>query len=94
MAKKLEAEAKAQAEKQAARPPHRLKEPEVLFCTKMIQKHGDDFEVGCGNGCELGVQAMARDHENVYQNTAKQIERKVKLFMKSDAFKPAEAMES
>ncbi|CAD5232568.1 unnamed protein product [Bursaphelenchus xylophilus] len=83
LAKKIEADAKAATAKQSNRPPPRLRQPELEFCTKMIQKHGVDFE------------AMARDHENIYQNTAKQIQRKIELFKKSQAYKEVvgEAME-
>jgi hypothetical protein len=29
---------------------------------------------------------MARDHDNIYQNTAKQFERKIKTFQRSKAY--------
>ncbi|CAD5223015.1 unnamed protein product [Bursaphelenchus okinawaensis] len=81
VAKKLEAEAREATQKQANRPPPKLRQPELDFCSKMIKKHGLDYA------------AMARDHENIYQSTPKQIERKIELFKKSKAYQQVEAME-
>lgn len=46
----------------------RLSEPEVRYCIYMMEKHGDDFK------------AMARDSRNYYQDTPKQIKRKINKF--------------
>ncbi|KAI6220863.1 Nucleolar protein 16 [Aphelenchoides fujianensis] len=69
-AKELEKQAKTQeAEKAAAgRPPPRLSASDVAFCESMVAKHGLDYE------------AMAKDRDNIYQNTAKQLERKIATF--------------
>jgi uncharacterized protein (DUF305 family) len=75
-AKVLEKQAKEATAKQAAeRPPARLSATDIQFCERLIQKHGLDYE------------AMARDHENIFQNTAKQLERKIKTFQRSTAYK-------
>ncbi|XP_045189452.2 nucleolar protein 16-like [Mercenaria mercenaria] len=58
-------------EKDASRPSaktNKLSEPDVLFCTYMLDKHGDDFK------------AMARDPKNHYQETSKQIKKKINMF--------------
>ncbi|CAF1409704.1 unnamed protein product [Adineta steineri] len=48
----------------------RISDPERLFCIYMIEKHGTNYD------------AMARDHHNDYQLTARQLERKVEKFQK------------
>lgn len=55
----------------ASRPAaktNKLSEPDVLFCTYMLDKYGDDFK------------AMTRDPKNHYQETAKQIKKKINMF--------------
>ena len=52
-----------------------LMQKDVKFCSEMIRRHGDDYE------------AMARDHLNIYQDTAKQIERKIATFKRSKVYK-------
>ncbi|GAU92857.1 hypothetical protein RvY_04883 [Ramazzottius varieornatus] len=46
----------------------RLSEPEAQFCMTMLEKYGDDYK------------AMARDANNYYQETPKQIRRKILTF--------------
>ncbi|UJR28488.1 hypothetical protein I4U23_009726 [Adineta vaga] len=46
----------------------RISDPDRLFCIYMIEKHGTNYE------------AMARDHHNDYQLTARQLERKIEKF--------------
>lgn len=46
----------------------RLSEPEAQFCMMMLEKYADDYK------------AMARDANNYYQETPKQIRRKVLTF--------------
>eukprot|EP00745_Piridium_sociabile_P002384 TRINITY_DN114624_c0_g1_i1.p1 TRINITY_DN114624_c0_g1~~TRINITY_DN114624_c0_g1_i1.p1 ORF type:complete len:171 (-),score=51.59 TRINITY_DN114624_c0_g1_i1:172-684(-) len=46
----------------------KLSEPDVAYCISMMEKYGDDFK------------AMARDEENYYQDTPKQIARKIRVF--------------
>ncbi|CAF1000540.1 unnamed protein product [Adineta ricciae] len=48
----------------------RISDPDRLFCIYMIEKHGTNYE------------AMARDHHNDYQLTARQLERKIEKFQK------------
>lgn len=52
-----------------------LMQKDVQFCSEMIRRHGDDYN------------AMARDHLNIYQDTAKQIERKIATFKRSKIYK-------
>lgn len=46
----------------------RMSEPDVAFCISMIEKYGDDYK------------AMSRDELNYFQDTPKQIGRKIRLF--------------
>ncbi|XP_076461203.1 nucleolar protein 16-like [Babylonia areolata] len=58
-------------ETEAALPQEKrlkLSEPDVAFCISMLEKYGDDYK------------AMARDEENYYQDTPKQIARKIRVF--------------
>jgi len=58
-------------EEEASRPAaktNKLSEPDVQFCTYMLDKHGDDYK------------AMARDRKNHYQETPKQIKKKINMF--------------
>eukprot|EP00095_Tigriopus_kingsejongensis_P002819 maker-scaffold80_size398941-snap-gene-1.13 protein:Tk02819 transcript:maker-scaffold80_size398941-snap-gene-1.13-mRNA-1 annotation:"nucleolar protein 16" len=50
-------------------PMYRLPKEEVRWITKMMDKHGDDFK------------AMARDPQNIWQLTPKQIRQKVVKFI-------------
>uniref|UniRef100_A0AC34QNV4 Nucleolar protein 16 n=1 Tax=Panagrolaimus sp. JU765 TaxID=591449 RepID=A0AC34QNV4_9BILA len=52
-----------------------LSTDDVRFCSEMIRRHGMDFE------------AMARDQLNIFQNTAKQLKRKIEVFKRSQKFK-------
>ncbi|XP_062598220.1 uncharacterized protein LOC134259631 [Saccostrea cucullata] len=47
----------------------RLSSEETKYCIYMMEKYGEDFK------------AMARDRRNYYQETPKQIKRKIKAFM-------------
>ncbi|XP_055337436.1 nucleolar protein 16-like [Paramacrobiotus metropolitanus] len=58
-------------QKSAATPQEsgmKLSEPEAEFCMLMIEKYGQDYK------------AMARDADNYYQETPKQIRRKIQTF--------------
>ncbi|KAK7500690.1 hypothetical protein BaRGS_00007934 [Batillaria attramentaria] len=58
-------------EEEANAPQQRrmkMSEPDVDFCIAMIDKYGDDYK------------AMARDALNYFQETPKQIGRKIRLF--------------
>ncbi|KAK3597767.1 hypothetical protein CHS0354_006125 [Potamilus streckersoni] len=46
----------------------RLSEPDVQYCIYMMEKYGDDYK------------AMAKDPKNYYQDTPKQIRRKINIF--------------
>lgn len=48
----------------------RLSDPEVKYGIYMMEKYGQDYK------------AMARDHKNYYQDTPKQIKRKIETFKK------------
>ncbi|WAR22551.1 NOP16-like protein [Mya arenaria] len=61
--KALEQEANIPAAK-----TNKLSEPEVMYCTYMMDKYGDDYK------------AMARDPRNHYQETPKQIKKKINMF--------------
>ncbi|XP_013385162.1 nucleolar protein 16 [Lingula anatina] len=47
----------------------RLSQPEVKYCIYMMEKYGEDYK------------AMAKDEKNYYQETPKQIRRKIRTFM-------------
>ncbi|XP_074662580.1 nucleolar protein 16-like [Tubulanus polymorphus] len=46
----------------------RLSQPEVSFCVYMLEKYGEDYK------------AMCRDKKNYYQDTPKQIRRRIMTF--------------
>lgn len=50
-----------------------LSEPEIRYCVYMLEKYGDDYK------------AMAKDRRNYYQDTPKQIKRKIKSFKNTPA---------
>ncbi|KAL4231635.1 Nucleolar protein 16 [Mactra antiquata] len=56
-----------EASKPAAKT-NKLSEPDVQYCTYMIDKYGDDYK------------AMSRDPKNYYQDTPKQIKKKIYMF--------------
>ncbi|KAK7110184.1 nucleolar protein 16-like [Littorina saxatilis] len=61
----------AELEAEAAIPEQRrlkLSEPDTAFCISMMERYGEDYK------------AMARDAENYYQDTPKQIARKIRVF--------------
>lgn len=58
-----------EAEASAPQPKTlQFSEPEVRYCIYMMEKYGDDYK------------AMARDRRNYYQDTPKQIKRKINSF--------------
>jgi len=61
--KAIEAEANIPAAK-----TNKLSELDVIFCTYLMDKHGEDYK------------AMARDRKNHYQETPKQIKKKINMF--------------
>ncbi|TKR68476.1 hypothetical protein L596_024456 [Steinernema carpocapsae] len=71
----IEKEQQSKTAKNSKRPEFkRLLPRDVEFCNNMIAAHGLDFE------------AMARDHNNLNQLTAKQIERRINTFKRSFRF--------
>uniref|UniRef100_A0A915A6F3 Nucleolar protein 16 n=1 Tax=Parascaris univalens TaxID=6257 RepID=A0A915A6F3_PARUN len=53
---------------------YKLLPRDVEFCTRMIEAHGNDYE------------AMAKDPTNLYQETAKSIQRKIRIFYESPQY--------
>ena len=73
-------------QKKRRREKAKLLPNDVKFCEQMIAKHGADYEVFCANHLDLFCfKAMARDPLNIWQNTARQIERKIAVFKKSQS---------
>ncbi|KAJ8317256.1 hypothetical protein KUTeg_005160 [Tegillarca granosa] len=73
----VELEAEANVEQASTM---RLSEPEVRYCIYMMEKHGDDFKVNNQKDVKHFSYAMARDSRNYYQDTPKQIKRKINKF--------------
>ncbi|VDK19034.1 unnamed protein product [Anisakis simplex] len=67
----LEREVKREEKQIKKGRTYRLLEKDIEFCVYMIQKHGEDYE------------KMARDAKNLYQDTPKQIQRKIRIFKQS-----------
>ncbi|XP_045134960.1 nucleolar protein 16-like [Portunus trituberculatus] len=61
-------EEEASKEAQLEKPGVRLTNAQVVYATTMLDKYGDDYK------------AMARDPSNYFQDTWKQIRKKIKLF--------------
>uniref|UniRef100_A0A914QQT0 Nucleolar protein 16 n=2 Tax=Panagrolaimus TaxID=55784 RepID=A0A914QQT0_9BILA len=82
VAEALEVEAKTteESKKKKKREP-KLLPKDLQFCTEMLRRHGEDYD------------AMARDHLNIYQNSAAQIKRKLETFKRSKAYTQAAAEE-
>ncbi|KAI1721585.1 ribosome biogenesis protein nop16 domain-containing protein [Ditylenchus destructor] len=77
----IESAAENATKEQQQKREHRISKDDVKFCSKMIDKHG------------LNYKAMARDSENIWQHTPKQIQRKIETFKKSSIFKNTEPVE-
>lgn len=58
-------------QKKRKREKAKLHDNDVDFCEKMISKHGEDYD------------AMARDPSNIWQDTSRQIERKLAIYKRS-----------
>uniref|UniRef100_A0A915ENK6 Nucleolar protein 16 n=1 Tax=Ditylenchus dipsaci TaxID=166011 RepID=A0A915ENK6_9BILA len=78
VANQLEQAAVVAVKKQKKNREAHLSKDDVGFCMRMTERHGLEFE------------AMARSSDNIWQYTAKQIQRKVSTFKKSSAYKKAE----
>ncbi|VIO89066.1 Uncharacterized protein BM_BM7439 [Brugia malayi] len=70
----LEKEAEEEKIKQKKGRSYRLLARDIEFCIYMIEKHGGDYE------------KMSRDARNIYQDTSKQIERKIRIFTQSPEY--------
>ncbi|KAI1728968.1 ribosome biogenesis protein nop16 domain-containing protein [Ditylenchus destructor] len=77
----IESAAENATKEQQQKSEHRISKDDVKFCSRMIEKHG------------LNYKAMARDSENIWQHSPKQIQRKIKAFKKSSVFKNTELVE-
>ncbi|CAI4224863.1 unnamed protein product [Auanema sp. JU1783] len=53
---------------------HKLLPQDILFCSRLIDKHGDNFE------------AMVKDPNNTYRETARSLQRKIRIFKESPHF--------
>uniref|UniRef100_A0A7E4WB04 Nucleolar protein 16 n=1 Tax=Panagrellus redivivus TaxID=6233 RepID=A0A7E4WB04_PANRE len=72
----LESAAQAIADKYKSQERnYRLLPRDIEFCSEMIRRHGTDYA------------AMAKDHLNLYQETPKQIQRKLATFKRCPAYK-------
>uniref|UniRef100_A0A0R3RHG1 Nucleolar protein 16 n=1 Tax=Elaeophora elaphi TaxID=1147741 RepID=A0A0R3RHG1_9BILA len=70
----LEKEVEEEQIKQKKGRSYRLLARDIEFCVYMIERHGDDYE------------KMSRDAKNIYQDTPKQIQRKVRIFKESPEY--------
>uniref|UniRef100_A0A915Q7C0 Nucleolar protein 16 n=1 Tax=Setaria digitata TaxID=48799 RepID=A0A915Q7C0_9BILA len=70
----LEKEVKEEEEKQKKGRRYRLLARDIEFCLYMIERHGNDYE------------EMSRDAKNIYQDTSKQIQRKIRIFKQSPEY--------
>ncbi|KHN86130.1 Nucleolar protein 16 [Toxocara canis] len=70
----LEREVKREEKRLSKGRQYRLLQQDIDFCLYMIQRHGDDYE------------SMARDAKNLYQDTPKQIQRKIRIFKQSPEY--------
>uniref|UniRef100_A0A183BS03 Nucleolar protein 16 n=1 Tax=Globodera pallida TaxID=36090 RepID=A0A183BS03_GLOPA len=52
-------------QKQRKRERAKLQQSDIEFCQKMVERHGEDYE------------GMSRDPLNIWQNTPRQVERKI-----------------
>ncbi|KAL3106835.1 hypothetical protein niasHT_010750 [Heterodera trifolii] len=60
-------------QKQRKRERAKLQQSDIEFCQKMLQRHGENYE------------GMSRDPLNIWQNTPRQIERKIGVYKRSIA---------
>ncbi|KHN71153.1 Nucleolar protein 16, partial [Toxocara canis] len=70
----VEREKRTEMMRQRRERLYKLLPRDVEFCTRMIEAHGNDYE------------AMAKDPLNVHQETAKSIQRKIRIFRESPQF--------
>ncbi|CAG9535072.1 unnamed protein product [Cercopithifilaria johnstoni] len=70
----LEKEAEEEEIRQKKGRGYRLLARDIEFCVYMIERHGEDYE------------KMSRDARNIYQDTPKQIQRKIRIFMQSPEY--------
>ncbi|VDK48686.1 unnamed protein product, partial [Anisakis simplex] len=70
----VEREQRAEMLRQKRERVYKLLPRDIEFCTRMIETYGDDYE------------AMVNDAANIYRDTAKSIQRKIRVFRKSPQF--------
>ncbi|KAM3728215.1 Nucleolar protein [Dirofilaria immitis] len=70
----LEKEVEEEKIRQKKRRNYCLLARDIEFCVYMIEGHGDNYE------------EMSRDARNIYQDTSKQIERKIRIFKQSPEY--------
>ncbi|KAL3990679.1 Ribosome biogenesis protein Nop16 family protein [Acanthocheilonema viteae] len=67
----LEKEVEEEEMRQKKGRGYRLLARDIEFCAYMIERHGEDYE------------KMSHDARNIYQDTPKQIQRKIRIFRQS-----------
>ncbi|KAF8381124.1 nol-16 [Pristionchus pacificus] len=78
----LEKAAEQEAKDQKVGREFRLQERDIEFCVYMYEKHKDDYK------------AMSRDPRNLWQETPKQLEKKIRIYKNSPYYKVIESMET
>ncbi|GMT10832.1 hypothetical protein PFISCL1PPCAC_2129 [Pristionchus fissidentatus] len=78
----LEKAADKEAKDQKVGREFRLQERDIEFCVYMHEKHKDDYK------------AMSLDPRNQWQETPKQLEKKIRIYKNSPHFKAIESMDT
>ncbi|CAJ0581924.1 unnamed protein product, partial [Mesorhabditis spiculigera] len=71
-----------QLEKKQEGRKRTLLDRDVQFCIYMLERHGDDYE------------AMSRDKKNLFQETPKQIQKKLRIYKGSPYYQALETVDS
>ena len=78
----LEQAAAEETEKQKVGREYKLQDRDIQFCVYMYTKHKDDYK------------AMSRDPKNIWQETPKQLEKKIRIYKQSPFYQALESMET